>query len=213
MLVGTLIVFFNLAQWLREVRFLRRTLREILPGGRIKAREDLIRLKNHLSERIHFDPDKKFDRRPFLRETASTTLVKGEGFCGENARVAILLLAMGGVRANRLYVVGPKWGHVVVEHEWENGWKLFDAHADPGTLPADETIGKIDSQNLNEFPNNYKDTNPWVDSYRIQLLRRLGRLSHLRLPSFLIVYAESPPLIRASAAATLVALTGVLWLT
>ena len=215
-LMGVLITIFNLSRWVSEVRFLRRTLRELFPGGRIRAREDLVRLKNHLSDRIRFNPDKKFDRRPLLRETASTTLMRGEGFCGENARVAILLLALGGVRANRLYVVGPKWGHVVVEHEWEKAWKLFDAHADPGTLPADETIGHIDSQDLSEFPNDYRDTNPWTYSYRIKLFRTLPgwlrELSQVRLPSFLVVYAESPQLIRASAAAIVVALAGVAWL-
>jgi hypothetical protein len=203
-LVAMVVFFYNLRLWIIEVRLLRRTLVDILPKGRITSRDDLIRLKDFLSQHIHFDEKKKYEERPILRQSALTTLKLGHGFCGENARVAILLMAMGGVRANRIYLVGPQWGHVAVEHEWKDGWKFFDAHADPSVYLNDESVTQIDSQDLKSLPNAYSDINPWQCSYRIPFFHRLPVLnviSQLRLPRPLIFFFESPTLICACLAA------------
>jgi hypothetical protein len=192
----------HFAAWLREQKTLRAALDEAITGGRISHRKDLVALKRYLSDRIHFDNSKKNERRPLLRHTAHEILRSGEGFCGENGRVAILLLAKGGVRANRLYLEGKRWGHVAVEHDWAGGYKLFDAHPDPETVLGDEQVGEIPSDAIDRFPNGY-DSNPWVGSYRIKVFHELGplrRWERARPPAWLVRLAESPNLVKALAA-------------
>lgn len=175
------------------------TLGEIVDGGRISHRRHLVQLKNHLTAHIHFDPQKKHLPRPLLRHSASHILQNGQGFCGENARVAILLLRKAGIRANRLYLEGRRWGHVAVEHEWAGGFYLFDAHNDPATLLADADVARIPSDDLGAFPNAHPQ-NPWQRVYRIKLFDKLPglrRFSHRRPPACVIQVTESPHLMKA----------------
>ena len=201
-LIGAFAVATNLRGYLCEQRSLKALLRRLLPHGRVETREDLITLKRFLSASISYDLSKRHDRRPLLRQSAATTLARGEGFCGENARVAIRLLNLGGVRAHRLYLQGKRWSHVLVEHDWENGPRLFDSHPDPGTLLRDEDVGRIGPSEFDRLPNAYHELNPWLASFRIKLPQRptLWRpLSQCRPPRLLVAVAESPDLLRALA--------------
>ena len=208
---GIALVGGGLIAWWREDRFLANVLREIVPGGRFRDRDDLVRLKRRLSETIRWDEARMHERRPLLRASAAQVLASGEGFCGENARAAVRLLRLGGVDAHRLYLEGERWGHVVVEHEWEGGWRLFDGHVDPRTALPDEAVGRIDSADLTAFPNDARE-NPWRSSYRIAGLRRLPGMRAARPPAIVTALAESPALVVTASGAVLVLLGLVLFL-
>src|SRR5690606_5577587 len=114
----------------------------------------------------------------------------------------------GGVRAHRLYLEGERWGHVVVEHRWDGGWCLFDAHADPRTELTSAEVGRIRTDDLRAFPNRVPE-NPWRSAHRIPGLPRppggMGR--RLRPPAVVTLLAETPALVVATAGA-LLALAG-----
>jgi hypothetical protein len=202
---GLALALGGAAAWWRERRFLIRVLREIAPSGRLASREELVRLKRMLSSAIRYDPARMHDPRPPLRASALRTLATGEGFCGENARVAVRLLNLGGVPAHRVYLEGARWGHVVVEHRWDGGWRLFDAHDDPRTALADDQVGRIDAETLRAFPNAALE-NPWRRAYRIPGLGRLTApwAGRVRPPAALTTLAETPSLVVVALGALLV---------
>jgi len=189
------------ARGVAEWRRLELVLLDLVPSGRISSRQDLGAIKNFLTERISCDVDRRHEKRPLLREPASVILETGYGFCGENARVAILLLALGGVRANRLYLTGSAWNHVAVEHRWDGHWFLFDGHADPCTVLPDEAVASIPSNSVQLFPNGHRPHNSWIDVHRIHFLHRFStaHTGHLRLPRPLAIMHESPSFMRAAA--------------
>jgi hypothetical protein len=194
--------------WWRERALLLRVLAEVAPSGRITSREDLVRLKRRLSSAIHWDEARMHDPRPPLRASARRVLETGEGFCGENARVAVRLLRLGGVDAHRLYLVGERWGHVVVEHDWEGRWRLFDAHVDARTQLADDQVGRVDAEDLSTFPNRAPE-NPWRAGFRIPVLGRRAWARRMRPPALLTALAETPSLV-AVAVGLVVALASAL---
>lgn len=191
---------FNVYRVVRELRFVRGRLSTVLGRRTIESREDLVTIKNHLTEAIDTDPARRFESRPLLRSSVEETFANGFGFCGENARAAVVLLNAGGVRAQRLYLEGARWGHVVVEHEWNGAFKLFDAHRDPETLMPDELIGRLSSDEYRRLPT--YEQNPWRRAYRLRLLDRwrpTRRFSALRAPRATALLAESPSRIRLAA--------------
>jgi hypothetical protein len=188
--------------WWRERRVLSALLRELAPSGRITTRAELVQLKRRLSAAIRWDEARMHDPRPPLRASARRVLESGEGFCGENARVAVRVLRLGGVDAHRLYLVGERWGHVVVEHRWDGAWRLFDAHVDPRTQLADDQVGRIDAEDLRAFPNRAAE-NPWRRSYRIPGLGAQRWAERLRPPAPVIALAETPSLVALVAGAVL----------
>jgi hypothetical protein len=199
--LGTTWSAVALALWVREVLFLRGVLRGILPSGRVRQREDLVLIKSYLSSHIRYDRQRVNDPRPLLRASARRTLASGHGFCGENARVAIWLLGLGGVRAHRVYLDATLWKHILLEHRWEGGWKFFDAHADPATLLSDDAVGRIESTDLARLPNAHEG-NAYLRSYRLRPLHGIGflrRFEQLRLPWPMALLLESPALVNASA--------------
>jgi hypothetical protein len=182
-----------------ESAFMRARLRDIIGAEQIRSTEDLVKIKRFLSSTIRWDLALRDVARPLLRAPAANILETGWGFCGENARAAILLLNAGGVPANRVYLEGERWGHVVVEHRWNGTRCLFDAHNDPGTLLPDELVGVIDSGELARFPNAYPQ-NPYTRAYRVKALRRWPALHGLRLPAPMNVALERPAVIKAAGA-------------
>lgn len=195
--------------WGRERRALRAWLREVVPGGRFREREELVRLKRRLAGAICYDEARMHDPRPPLRASAARVLATGEGFCGDNARVAVRLLRLGGVDAHRLYLEGERWGHVVVEHHWDGGWRLFDVHSDPRTALPDEAVARIATDDPAAFPNRAAE-NPWRGSYRIPEVGRLPLpgVRSARPPGALTALAETPALVAVAAGAMLI-LSGV----
>jgi hypothetical protein len=196
--LGLIVTGLALCRHIAELGQLRRVARSLFPDGRIRSREDLVSLRQFLSAHIHSDPEKKLARRPWLRSSAAQSLRSGAGFCGDNARVAIRILQLGGVRAHRLYLRGPRWSHVVVEHRWNGSWRLFDGHADPATLPADADLGRIHTDDLARFPNANRALNPWTASGRVKMSCRWPALRWLRPwrpPHWLVLLGESPDLL------------------
>jgi len=190
-----------LALWVRELRFLKGVLRGIVPSGRIRQREDLVLIKKYLASHISYDQRRVNDPRPILRSSAQQTLASGQGFCGENARVAMWLLGLGGVRCHRVYLEATVWEHILIEHQWEGAWKFFDAHADPATVLPDDAVGRIDSTDLALLPNLHEG-NAYVRSYRLRPFHRGGFLrqfEQLRLPGPVALLFESPALLHAGA--------------
>lgn len=201
---GGLCVVASLARWAAERRYLRAVLADAVDGGAIRTREDLVALQRHLSSAIRFDMARAHEPRPLLRHRARETLESGHGFCGENARVAVRLLRLGGVRAHRLYLFGEKWGHVVVEHRWDGGWRLFDANDDPATKPGEDRIGRIDAEDLAAYPNAVAE-NPWRAAAVAKVLRGFPGLRRVRPPAPVVALAESPDLILALGGAVVAA--------
>lgn len=190
----------------REERYLR----EFAPE--LDSPQDLVELKRKLTATIDYDQRYLDAPRPLLRATASQTLQTGTGFCGENARAAILLLKQRGVRAHRLYLKGPRWGHVAVEQRWNDDWVLFDAHRDPGVLLADEQVVKLPTADLERFPNDYRDANPWERAARVKSFLRLSTASFdgVRPPGLLVSVVERPLLMKGLAALGVAAAAGAI---
>jgi len=186
----------SLAAWLRERRALRAFLVAAVPGGRIRSREDLVALRRAVRARIRFDTERMHERRPLFREPARRILAEGWGFCGENARVSVLLLLMGGVRAHRLYLFGPRWGHVVAAHAWNGAWRVFDAHDDPRTCPPDEAVGRLQAADLASYTNTVED-NPWRAAAWTKAARSFPFVARAHPPRAVALLAESPDLMRA----------------
>lgn len=201
---GSAILAASLVRWWAERAYLRRVLTSVVPDGAIRERKDLVALQRHLTSAIRFDMARAHERRPLLRQRARETLETGHGFCGENARVAIRLLRLGGVRAHRLYLFGARWGHVVVEHRWDGGWRLFDANDDPATKPAEDALGRIDTADPTAFPNAVAE-NPWRAAAVAKALRPFPRLRRVPPPAPVVALAESPDLVRAAAGLAMVA--------
>jgi len=207
---GAIIIFF-LVKEVKEVRFLKGIMRSVTGEQKFKNKENLIDFKNFLNTNVRYDSNQKEKKRPLLRHTASEILKMNYGFCGENARVAIKMMILGGVRANRIYIYGKKWGHVVVEQKWSNKWFLFDGHYDPLTKMEDDYVVSINSSAMEEYPNGYPE-NPYVSIHRVKLfklIKPLQSFSNIRLPKALIYYFESPYLIKISFGVFLV-LLGIL---
>jgi Transglutaminase-like domain len=182
-----------------EYGYLKKKISEILGYEKIKTKEDLVKLKTFLNKYIKYNPDLRAVKRPLLRHTASHILKTNYGFCGENARVAIKMMLIGGMKASRIYLYGTKWGHVVTEQQINKKWYLFDGHYDPKTVLSNDKIATIESQDLSSYPNDYSE-NHYVDFCRIKLFYKISGLkvfSKLRLPSTIIYIFESPNLIKS----------------
>lgn len=151
-------------------------------------------LSEELHSRVRWYAEDRERRRPVLRATASSTLRSGRGFCGENARVAVLCLLLLGRPANRMYLWGSLWGHVAVEYRERGRWWLFDSHADPATHLPSHLTGSVASDDLASFPNGVADLNPWV---RVNRIRHLRALEHVRTPPPVTFVVESPYLVKA----------------
>jgi len=182
-----------------EVLYLKKVLYKTLDKSRIKSVQDFIKIKTFLNKNISYNTEFKTKKRPILRSTASQTLKSHYGFCGENARVAIKLFFLGGIKARRIYLFRKEWQHVLIEHKYHNNWYMFDGHYDPNSFLKDTDVAKIPSENFTEFPNDFPE-HPYIDFCRIKLLyniKILNSLSKIKLPSFLVYFFESPYFIKA----------------
>jgi hypothetical protein len=195
-LILSLLYFFLFFQ---EQKAIKKTVFRIINAKKITEKKDLVKLKNFLQQHISFEGLDKNAKRPLLRATAVETLKTGKGFCGENTRLAILLLISGGLKANRIYLFGKSWQHVVCEHEWEGQYYLFDGHNDEKMALDDALITQILSKDIKAYPNKYP-TNPWQDYARIKLFYKipfLRKYSKIRLPRFFVLLFENPSLLKA----------------
>lgn len=190
---------YFLIKELKEIKTLKWLLKKILGKNTIASKEDLIQIKNYLHKNIKYDALKKEQKRPLLRHTASYIISTNYGFCGENARVAIKLFLLGGLKARRIYLFRKEWQHVLIEHSFNGKWYMFDGHYDPETVLKDEQVASIASENIAEYPDNYPN-NPYLDFCRIKMLRSIKALrsfSKAKLPMFVVYISESPYSIKA----------------
>lgn len=149
-----------------------------------------------LKKKITYVGLSKYSKRPLLRHSAFQTLKLGKGFCGENSRVVINALYLMGIKCNRVYMVGEKWGHVLTECYINGNWYIFDAHNDPKTFMSKEQIGKIKTEDFHLLHNDYEE-NTWVDFERIKIAPSIFGLNKVRLPYPLVIVVENPTLIKA----------------
>lgn len=196
--LGVLFSFYFIIKEIGERSFLKKILYNIIGKEKIKSVEDLIAIKNYLQKNISYNTELKANKRPLLRHTASHILKSKYGFCGENARVAIKLLMLGGIKARRIYLFREVWEHVLIEHKMNNSWYMFDGHYDPSTLLKDHDVVSIYSEDIEKYPDDYPN-NPYLDFCRIKLfyiIPPLKFLSKKKLPGFLSYIFESPYLIK-----------------
>jgi hypothetical protein len=156
----------------------------------------MVYLKTHIS---YAGLDKKASR-PVFRYSSMEILNKGKGFCGEYARVGIKMLHIAGIRARRFYLFGKRWEHVILECEINSKWHLVDMFSDPTTAMSPEDIEKIDSPRF-ELLKNENPQNPWIDYQSIRCFHNtifLNKFKQVGLPVFLVIYLESPYLIRST---------------
>ena len=186
----------SVAKLINEERAIAASARNIAGAETVTRRDQLVALHAFLGKAVSDDPDFRFLPRPLLRQSAVESLRSGRGFCGENARVAVLMLQALGIRANRVYLIGERWNHVIVEHEWVDGrWYLFDAFPDLATMMTPEQLCSFESEDPTTFPNVHEG-NPWVDFYRWRPLIVRG-ISKSRPPASYVRITERPDAIRA----------------
>jgi hypothetical protein len=179
-----------------EERAIAASARNIAGAETITQRDQLVAIHAFIGKALSGDPDFRFLPRPFLRQSAVESLRSRQGFCGESARVAVLVLGALGIRANRIYLIGERWNHVIVEHEWLDGdWYMFDAFPDPATMMTPEQLCSFGSDDPTSFPNVHEG-NPWVDFYRWRPLLVRG-ISKSRPPASYVRITERPDAIRA----------------
>ncbi|MEY2448339.1 MAG: hypothetical protein QOH79_1815 [Acidimicrobiaceae bacterium] len=180
----------------------RRALRDALVDavGPLPIETDAQLLRLHSTLRAGIDPraiDKQA-RRPLLRSRAVDVWRSGAGLCGENARLAITFLDLGGVRGNRLYLRGERWDHCMAEILWRGQWVAFDGHDDETLRMTDEQVGRLPSTDLRSFPNR-APRNPWRRAVRFKPLLAAAPsvLDAARPPRTVVRMAESPDALRA----------------
>lgn len=203
-------LFFSIKE-LNEIQYLKKTLLNVIGKTNITSVDDLVKIKNYLNTTIKYNPELRTKKRPLLRHTATQILQSNYGFCGENARVSIKLLLLGGISARRIYLYGIKWGHVVIEQKINGNWYLFDGHYDPKTKLEDHQVGAIQSEALAAYPNQYED-NDYIDFCRVKLFYKitpLRKYAKLKLPSLVVYLFESPNLIKAGCS-ILITFAGIL---
>ena len=184
------------AKLVTEERAIAAIARDVAGTERITEREQLEAIHAFVGDAVGDEPGFRLLPRPLLRDTAIESLRKRRGFCGESARVAVLMLGALGVRANRIYLIGARWNHVIVEHRWaDGGWYMFDAFPDPATQMRPDQLCSFSSEDPTSYPNAH-DGNPWVDYYRWRPMVVRG-ISKSRPPAGYVTLTERPDMIRA----------------
>ena len=191
-------LYFTIKE-IQEIIFIRKILTNVIGKTKVESINDIIDIKQFLNNNISYNSNLKTQKRPLLRNTATQILKSKYGFCGENARVAIKMFLIGGVIARRIYLYGKKWQHVVIEHQTNKQWYMFDGHLDPETKLKDTQVASIPSEDIAEYPNGYKE-NPYIDFCRIKLFYAIPPfkfLSMIKLPKSVVYLMESPYLIKS----------------
>lgn len=204
--VGVVFFLLNIFFHLREKNNLKNSLPSILgtDPSQIDSLPEEKKVKlifDYLINNISYKGLDKDAKRPLLRDSAFHTYQSKKGYCGENARLAITLLSEVGIRANRIYLIGKLWEHVLIECYVNQKWYLFDGHNDETTRFTEKDLFTIPSPSIQLLPNR-NEINPWVDYHRIKLFYKtvfFERLKYVRLPQFVINIAESPFLLKAFA--------------
>jgi Transglutaminase-like superfamily len=109
-----------------------------LPEGDFDAR--LAALRDYVRARVH-NIDFPARGRPFLRDTAADTLRTGKGRCGEASRAFVNLARAAGIRAQRLYLDGPR-PHVLTVVRPGDGRRLV---VDPYETPYVPEVEPLDN--------------------------------------------------------------------
>ena len=137
----------------REQQWLAAKANEIVERAGAKTRrEQVMALRDYLRRNVRYE-NALHDARPFLRDSARTTIESGRGYCGEATRAFINLAAPLGFEAQRVNLYG-RVNHVVAEVEIDPGTSiLVDPQENSSTNPyldardrsVDEVVGCTDS--------------------------------------------------------------------
>ena len=182
----------------KETALLKKHASEI-SGNASLPKQKLESLLNFLHTHISWQGLNENARRPLLRANATEILFSGKGFCGENTRVAILLMNKMNIRAGRFYLTGKKWGHVLSEYLVDDKWWLFDGHLDPATKMTSERVCTIESPDFHLLRNE-NVVNPYTGFFRIKIFNRISflkSLDNLRPPKSIVIISESPHMVKA----------------
>ena len=163
-------------------------------AGAKTRREQVMALRDYLRRNVRCE-GALHDGRPFLRDSARTTLESGRGYCGESTRAFINLAAQLGFKAQRVNLYG-RVNHVVAEVEIDPGKSiLVDPQDNTSTNPyldaRDRTLDRVVGR-----------TNSLFQDYSNIHLRRLPLISffvqRVRMrKNWLTWTMENPWLIRA----------------
>lgn len=171
-------------------------VREIDEKERVKL------IMRYLKSHINYLGVDRNSARPILRASADETLKSGKGLCGDYVRVAIRLMSIANIEARRFYLFGKKWEHVILECKIGHEWFLVDVFNDPATEMEEEDLFKIVSPKFEMLKNTYV-MNPWIDYHRVRFFHKwsfLNDLKAVKLPHLLVIFFESPYLIKATLA-------------
>jgi hypothetical protein len=201
---GTIYFIFNFLKFIQAQIKLQKALPAILGVdnnqiGNLSVNQKVEFVFNYLMHNVSSTGLDKLAKRPLLRDTALQTLESKVGHCGENSRLAINLFNLLGIRSNRVYLIGPHWGHVLIECFVNNKWYFFEGHNNEWSNFSSSDLLNIPSPDIKLLPNTSPD-NPWTGYHRIKLFHNrfiLDRFKYLRLPFFLVIVFENPHLIKS----------------
>ncbi|MCC7051116.1 MAG: transglutaminase domain-containing protein [Bacteroidia bacterium] len=166
---------------------------------KLPEQQRVLTLKHYLQSHVSCEGLDRKMKRPLLRASGIETLETGKGFCGEVVRLNIRLLSLAGIKSRRFYLFGKKWEHIINECKINGKWYLIDAFLDPETLMDDKQVAKIPSPEFQLLHNGHVE-NPFVDYHRIRFFHNntvLNKLKGIKLPHFIIIFLESPHLIKS----------------
>lgn len=132
-------------------------------------------------------------QRPFLRSTAWETWKSGKGYCGEGARVIVVMLQSLSIPAARLYLRADRddYFHIAVAYYDEGKWYLTDSTNSSTDLLAFLTDNRMP---LDQLPGQ----NPFFYSYSFMNWRRVLPFmwfdQKAPLPQGVSIVMENPPL-------------------
>jgi hypothetical protein len=107
----------------------------------IDSRSRVIALRDYLRKNVTYD-GAPVEERPFLRATASETLLSRKGYCGEVTRAFIRMAAAVGVRAQRINLFGKRM-HVVAEAELSPGNNVIVDSQNPPHIEELENLDRV----------------------------------------------------------------------
>ncbi len=163
--------------------------------------EERVRIiMRYIKNTLSFEGVNKTAKRPFLRATAVETLKSKKGLCGEYSRVGILLLHFASIEAQRFYLFGPQWEHVLLNCKIDGKWYLIDNFDDPSVEMKETDIKKIEFPKFELLKNDWSTLNPWTDYQSVRFFHNYSFLRNYRtiiFPHTFIIFFASPYLVKS----------------
>lgn len=174
--------------------------KEIVEIKKISEEKRVRIIMRYIKKTLSFEGVNKTAKRPFLRATAVETLKSKKGLCGEFSRVGILLLHFAGIEAQRFYLFGPKWEHVLLNCKIDGKWYLIDNFNEPSVEMKETDIKKVEFPKFELLRNDWSALNPWTDYQSVRFFHNYSFLRNYRaiiFPHTLVIFFASPYLIKS----------------